>query len=862
MRDDSFRARSRVMFLALCSFFLPSFVSAQGEPWRGGGPEGGWVIHLSRPAGLGGAIFAGTYAGGLYRSDDQGLTWVEASSNVRDAVVGDVALGGDGTLYAASEDRGLLRLDVGAGDFWLEANAGLNDPILPFVYGVETHAGDPQRVSASTSTGARTSRTRGNLWPDSLIVASAVSVRDLLVLPELPNTLHSAAEEQLFITAGWAPVLPLVIEAPDLQRNGQAVPNSLFDLARWPGSTDSMVVVDFEGGLLQLRNRAELVSIGPDFGSGPYARFYDVTVDPGTTGPIVRVGADRGLYVSHDVGGSWELLQGGLPNEKPEIWSVLADDAVNGELLLGSFVHGILHGTEHGPWQRTNTGLLATWVRGVDAHAGSLLVGTAHGGIFHGTDGETWTDVTADLDDLQFAAVHLSRNGTAWLAAGFEGAYRSLDEGSNWEAMVLPQGVTRIDRFSETSESVPQLFAATDRGVLLSTDDGANWELVPELPSDRPSFAITTAQVSAADFVVAVAFDPPPFTIAPPSLWVRDVQGSWRSIDLPVGFRGRIRGLHFLSADGDALAVAATPIDGAAVYEVSGLDGSSTPTFTSLAPGLGGRFLFPMDLVGDRARDLLVLATDADGIFVSEDAGQTWSEWNDGLITLRAEQLALDAEPPTGMQSRLALGTFARGAWVRESPGRVSVAVDGPWVERLADAVLVRARVDAGLRARLVRESEPSRDVVAQSERGGELTVRESLAQLRALGAPRVSWVVEVELDVAVDGGWTELARSTRDLTDLVATLRNGLLSAAPNPFNPRTSVRWEQEREGEVTVDLVDLRGRKVRELIHGRAGAGRHAVPWDGTDAQGRAVASGSYIVCLTLDGRAFTERLTLIR
>lgn len=857
MPKHSWHRTGSIVFLAAIAGVTPAMRAvAQEDVWRGGGPEGGWVIHLSQPYGPGGAIFAGTYGGGLLRSDDGGATWVETSSNARDALVWDVALGEEGTLYAASEDRGVLRLDTGAGDFWFDANTGLNDPFQPFGYGVEIHPGDPSRVSASTSSGVRSSRNRGGLWPDSLIVASGGSSRDLLVLEELPNTIHAVTEEQLLIASGWVG-LPVAIEAPDVMRAGLEVPNTLFDLERWPGTTDSMLVVDFEGGLLQLRDRTSLVSIGPEFGPGPYARFYRASVAAGATGPVIRLGADRGLYVSEDVGGAWELLQGGLGLEKPEIWAVLPDAGTSSDLLLGSFVHGVLRSPADGsaPWFRERAGMRATWVRSVDAHAGELLIGTAHGGIFHGTDGETWTEVTGALDDVQFTAVHLSRGGTAWLAAGFGGVYRSVDGGGQWAEVLLPAGVDRIDRFVEVMGPGARILAATDDGLLASDDDGATWQREAGTPTGRPGFALAAASAAA---VIAAGFDPTPSTGELPSIWISSAPGEWRELELPIGFRGRPRGLSFLQADGSALAVAATPSGGPVVYEIRGLAAGQEPVFTSLAPGLGGRLLFPIDLAGDGPRDVLVLATDFDGLFLSEDAGSTWREWNEGLLALRTEQIALDLAPPQGMRRRALLGTLARGAWVRESPGSVAIAIDGPWIERLEDAVRVEARVGADLRARLRREWAQGSELLATSESGAVLVALEPLAALRALGATRVHWIVEVE---SMDG-WTELARASRDLPEWVATLRNGLLNAAPNPFNPRTAIRWEQEREGEVMVDLLDLRGRVVRRLIRGRADAGRHAVPWDGTDDQNQRVASGTYIVRLQIEQRQFTERITLIR
>ncbi len=53
----------------------------------------------------------------------------------------------------------------------------------------------------------------------------------------------------------------------------------------------------------------------------------------------------------------------------------------------------------------------------------------------------------------------------------------------------------------------------------------------------------------------------------------------------------------------------------------------------------------------------------------------------------------------------------------------------------------------------------------------------------------------------------------------------------SPNPFNPRTTVRFALAREARVTVNLYDLRGRRLRHLHDGPLVAGGHALTWDGS-------------------------------
>ncbi|MDZ7374425.1 MAG: T9SS type A sorting domain-containing protein [candidate division KSB1 bacterium] len=73
------------------------------------------------------------------------------------------------------------------------------------------------------------------------------------------------------------------------------------------------------------------------------------------------------------------------------------------------------------------------------------------------------------------------------------------------------------------------------------------------------------------------------------------------------------------------------------------------------------------------------------------------------------------------------------------------------------------------------------------------------------------------------------------------------LHAAYPNPFNAQTRVEWELPASTEVTVQIYNVLGAKVKELVRATQGPGLHAVVWDATDESGKAVPSGVYIVRL---------------
>ncbi len=78
---------------------------------------------------------------------------------------------------------------------------------------------------------------------------------------------------------------------------------------------------------------------------------------------------------------------------------------------------------------------------------------------------------------------------------------------------------------------------------------------------------------------------------------------------------------------------------------------------------------------------------------------------------------------------------------------------------------------------------------------------------------------------------------------EVAAPAVSRLLGAAPNPFNPRTQIRFELARAGDVRLRIFDARGRLLRTLCASGLTPGAHAVEWDGRDAAGRGVPSGAY-------------------
>lgn len=88
------------------------------------------------------------------------------------------------------------------------------------------------------------------------------------------------------------------------------------------------------------------------------------------------------------------------------------------------------------------------------------------------------------------------------------------------------------------------------------------------------------------------------------------------------------------------------------------------------------------------------------------------------------------------------------------------------------------------------------------------------------------------------------------------------LAQNAPNPFNPRTTIRFALPAVGPARLAIFDVAGRRVRTLADDTLAAGDHDVVWDGLDDAGHAMPSGTYLARLTAGPTIHTIRMALVR
>ena len=124
----------------------------------------------------------------------------------------------------------------------------------------------------------------------------------------------------------------------------------------------------------------------------------------------------------------------------------------------------------------------------------------------------------------------------------------------------------------------------------------------------------------------------------------------------------------------------------------------------------------------------------------------------------------------------------------------------------------------------------------------------------------------EIELDMIYEihrpGDAAVLLGAMTQTVDMLPLPTQWNLTAAPNPFNPCVTVRFDVPEESPVKISVYNTLGQRVTTLADRQYTAGRYAVSWDGRDANGRDAGSGVYLLRLETPGMQMLRRVTMIR
>jgi len=557
----------------------------------------------------------------------------------------------------------------------------------------------------------------------------------------------------------------------------------------------------------------------------------------------VYAGSSEGVRYSTDHGASWTMINAGMEEAHVDVLALNSSD----HIFAGARVSGLHRSTDGGEsWTFIGGGLPSLRVEAIAIDMlDRIYCALADGGLYLSVDsGATWTAIDAGIDGRRIFSLVIGDNEEAYAGSEFNGVLRSDDQGASWysranAAMGLPlledfalmphngdlylaaagAGVYRSANagldweerngnlagtpvHAVAGDSAGRIYAATENGVYVSTDDGASWTPANAGHEESPAHAVL---VDSGDNVIAV--------LTPGPIWfefsvLRSTDGglSWQEIYDGSQATFPTTAETWAIDHEDRLLIGGMSMATEGVVFISADDGETWEEI-AFSAGLG-----VTSLAVDSQNNIYAPLGNND-LLVSGDHGATWTEipnggWPTGTVGV-LDVVAVDA------QDAILLSSRAAGIW-RSTDGGDSWTL-----------------YDAGLAAYDYPEvtfMEPAADALFAGTLGDGLFRRE----LPAVGV----------------GPVTDRSRLS-------------LLGATPNPFNPRTAIRYELAASASVSITVHDLAGHLVRTLAGGQhRTAGAHATVWDGRDDGGRDLPSGVYVASIEAGGQRLSSKLILAR
>ena len=88
------------------------------------------------------------------------------------------------------------------------------------------------------------------------------------------------------------------------------------------------------------------------------------------------------------------------------------------------------------------------------------------------------------------------------------------------------------------------------------------------------------------------------------------------------------------------------------------------------------------------------------------------------------------------------------------------------------------------------------------------------------------------------------------------------LMQNYPNPFNPSTLIDFEVFETSKVSLNVYDLSGRLVKNLLSGNLNSGAYSIEWNGKNTNGISAAAGVYFYSISSGQSTLIKKMSLIK
>lgn len=530
-----------------------------------------------------------------------------------------------------------------------------------------------------------------------------------------------------------------------------------------------------------------------------HSRFGDITGFKAIGSTLFAGTYNVGFFMSTDYGVNWTVVDSN--------WNGIRCFAVRDTTIFAAG-YGIYRSTDGGEaWKVDSSNITNDWRSGLKtafvAKDSTLYLSSSGDGIRFSTDnGKEWLSVNTGLTNKIYANA-LFVNGTKLFAGSAAGVFRLTENDTSWQ--VINSGITDIANIVlETSGT--NIFAGTNGGgVFRTSDNGQTWVSVnngltyPYIQALRASGTDLFAGTSYRDDCLFYTNnDGEDWTVA--SLKKEEINSiTIHGDDIFIGNDGSpfYDGIHRSTDGGTTWSVGKGLSSGNTIAIVkienilfAGVDGSGVYRSDD-----NGGYWYKTSLSSRGVRSLVVKGVDLvactnEGVFISTDLGNSWTQRNSGLTDTLTRTLLVNG-------SNLFVGTFYSGIFFSTNDG-------ASWKE-----------INTGLTEMDIRSLKVSGEYLfAATHRG---VWRRPLSEM---------------IPSAVS--------SSEQSTPFT------LEPSHPNPFTDYTSINFALVERGYVVLDVYDLLGQKIKTLISEILDAGKHSTEFDA-----KHLAAGVYVVKLRVGG-----------
>ncbi|RLC58266.1 MAG: hypothetical protein DRH89_01535 [Candidatus Cloacimonadota bacterium] len=101
------------------------------------------------------------------------------------------------------------------------------------------------------------------------------------------------------------------------------------------------------------------------------------------------------------------------------------------------------------------------------------------------------------------------------------------------------------------------------------------------------------------------------------------------------------------------------------------------------------------------------------------------------------------------------------------------------------------------------------------------------------------------------------------EVSNEITSVKFELSQNYPNPFNPETTISFSVTQTSSfVTLNIYNIKGQQVKQLISEQLPAGQHSVIWNGKDDNGKFVSTGIYFYKLKTENFEKTRKMILLK